>query len=176
MPPRPRPSLRPVLASVALAATLLGACAAKPAPTEALAEARPADFSLGLTVYTPDVTVRRPGQRPARYTVSPDGWLRAALGQGATANTHPPIARLLTPEQRDELWTMLRAAAPESVATALTLPSPATFDPPSGRRVYLVEIHAHGRRTTLAMPEGEPETEPFINLADQLARWSWIHP
>ncbi len=181
MPPRHRflPS-RPLCAALAwLAPVLLGACAGAPAPdarVDPLPEHRPADFTLGLTVYTPDTPVRRPGQRAARYTVSPDGWLRTAVGQGATASTHPPIARPLTPDQRDQLWSLLRAANPESVAPALTLPSPDTFDTPSGRRVYLVEIHALGRRTTLAMPEGEPETEPFITLADQLAAWSWIHP
>jgi hypothetical protein len=177
-------SIRPVLAAlILLTPALLGACAASPGPDGSsdaaatpLPESRPADFTLGLTVYTPDIPVRRPGQRAARYTVSPDGWLRTAIGQGATASTHPPIARLLTPDQRDEIWSLLRAANPESVSPALTLPSPATFDTPSGRRVYLIEIHAQGRRTTLAMPEGEPETEPFITLADQLAAWSWIHP
>jgi hypothetical protein len=166
-------SIRPVLAAlILLTPALLGACAASPGPdasTDAAAtplpESRPADFTLGLTVYTPDIPVRRPGQRAARYTVSPDGWLRTAVGQGATASTHPPIARLLTPDQRDEIWSLLRAANPESVSPALTQPSPATFD-----------SHAQGQRTTLAMPEGEPETEPFITLADQLAAWSWIHP
>lgn len=155
--------------------TGLAACASPPSAA-AFDESRPADFTLGLTVYTPETSVRRPGQRAARYAVSPDGWLRTAVGQGATNAMHPPIARHLTGEERDRLWSLLREASPESVTPALILPSPATFDAPSGRRVYLVEIHAQGRRTTLAMPEGEPETEPFITLADQLAEWSWIHP
>jgi hypothetical protein len=31
-------------------------------------------------------------------------------------------------------------------------------------------------RSGVAMPEGEPETEPFIDLADRLATWAWVEP
>ena len=156
----------------ALLALSLGACRA-PGAREA-PEARPADFALGLTVYTPDAPARRPGQRAARYAVQPDGLLRTATGPGATVRVHPPLARRLTAAQRDELWDAVRAAGFDRVPPALRVSSPETFEPPSGRRVYLVEVTAGGQRRAVAMPEGEPETEPFIDLADMLARWSWM--
>ena len=149
-----------------------GGCAA-PAARE-LPEDRPADFALGLTVYTPEAPARRPGQRAARYAVGPDGLLRTATGQGATVRVHPPVARQLTRAERDELWAAVREAGFDAAPAPLRVASPETFEAPSGRRVYLVEVTADGRRRAVAMPEGEPETEPFIDLADLLARWSWV--
>lgn len=163
------------MASIAALVVLLLAAGGCRAPsTRELPESRPADFALGLTVYTPDAPARRPGQRAARYAVQPDGLLRAATGPGATVRVHPPLARRLTAAQRDELWNAVRDAGFDHVPPALRLSSPEIFEPPSGRRVYLVEVTAGGQRRAVAMPEGEPETEPFIDLADLLARWSWV--
>ena len=174
-PRGPHAATARVLAAMACLLALT-ACVSSPAGPHALPDARPADFALGLTVYTPDGAVRRPGQRAARYVVEPDGQLRAAVGQGATVSTRPDTTRRLTDAQRDQIWDAVRATGLADVSPALRLTSPETFDAPSGRRVYLVEITAGGRRSAVAMPEGEPETEPFIDLADTLADLAWVRP
>ncbi|MCC5824373.1 MAG: hypothetical protein LAT64_12005 [Phycisphaerales bacterium] len=166
--------MRAMASIAALVVLLLAAGGCRAPASRALPEARPADFALGLTVYTPEAPVRRPGQRAARYAVGPDGLLRTATGQGATVRVHPPVARQLTSAERDELWAAVRRAGFDGVPPALRVASPETFEAPSGRRVYLVEVTADGRRRAVAMPEGEPETEPFIDLADLLAGWSWV--
>jgi hypothetical protein len=170
-----RPSLGLALRLVAAACCLtLAACAGPHAG--GLPDRRPPDFALGLTVYTPEGPVRRPGQRAARYIVDADGWLRAAVGPGAESDLYPMLARRLTAPQRDELWSLIRAAGFASVSEPLRIAGPENFDPPSGRRVYLVELTAARDRSGVAMPEGEPETEPFIDLADRLATWAWVEP
>ncbi len=170
-------SLAPARPLAALACVLaLTACVSSRPTDRPLPDARPADFALGLTVYTPEGAVRRPGQRAARYVVEPDGRLGAAVGQGASVTVRPEMARQLTDAQRDRLWDMVRATGFDAVSPALRLSSPETFDSPSGRRVYLVEITADGTRRAVAMPEGEPETEPFIDLADALADLAWVRP
>ncbi len=166
--------MRTAHALAGLLPVLLAACAA-PRPAEA-PDRRPPDFTLALSVHAPDGPVRRPGQRAARYAVTPDGWLRAAIGGDAAADAHPPLARRLTPRERDELWSMVRAADPHGVPDAMRIPGPEVFQAPSGRRVYLVELTAAGRRTAVAVPEGDPDTAPFLDLADRLAAWSWVHP
>jgi hypothetical protein len=166
-----------LLAAVAclLAVSLSGCIAARPAP-QPLPEARPTDFGLGVTVYAPPGEVRRAGQRPARYLVGPDGRLRAAVGSGAEVGVFPPSMRRLDEGERDRLWSMLASSGMDTVSGALRVSSPETFDPPSGRRVYLVEVTADGRRMAVAMPEGEPETEAFAAIADTLAEWAWVTP
>lgn len=164
------------LTLLCLILTLTGLPACSAPASRDLPSARPADLSLGLTVFGPDNAVKRGGQRPARYLVEPDGWLRAAVGPGADETVHPPRARWLTDAERDELWSRVRATGLDSVERPLRLDNPEGFMPPAGRRVYLIELTAGGRRVAAAMPEGEPATEPFIDLADALAAWSWVTP
>ena len=153
---------------------LLAGCHSGGGPT--FSDSRPTDFGLGITVYAPAGEVRRPGQRPARYLVAPDGRLRAAVGSGAEVGVFPPVMRQLDTTERHALWAMLTESGIDTVSGALRISSPETFDPPSGRRVYLVEVTANGRRSAVAMPEGEPETEAFANIADTLADWAWVSP
>jgi len=150
-------------------------CATTPLPGDRLLpEARPADFTLGLTVLGPQRGIRRPGQTPARYLVGADGWLRVAVGPGARESVHPSLTRRLTGAERDLLWALTRSAGIETVGPPLRIESPESFNPPAGRRVYLVQFRGHERTISLAMPEGEPGTEPFAALGDRLARWAWI--
>jgi len=152
-------------------------CAATPAPGDrALPQARPADFSLGVTVLGPQRGIERSGQRPARYLLGTDGWLRVAIGPGAKESVHPTLTRRLDPGQRDLLWALTRSAGVETVGPPLRIQSPESFDAPAGRRVYLVQFRGDGRRIGLAMPEGEPGTAPFAALADRLAHLSWVQP
>jgi hypothetical protein len=152
-------------------------CATTPAPGDRpLPEARPADFTLGLTVLGPDRGVQRAGQTPARYLIGADGWMRVAVGPGARESVHPSLTRKLTGQERDLLWGLTRATGIETVGPPLRIQSPEAFDAPAGRRVYLVQLRADGRRISLAMPEGETGTEPFAALGDRLAQWSWIQP
>lgn len=160
----------------ALLACLMG-CATTPAPGDRpLPEARPGDFTLGITVLGPQRGIERAGQRPARYLVGADGWLRVAVGPGAKESVHPTLTRRLSNDQRDLLWGLTRSAGIETVGPPLRIQSPESFQAPAGRRVYLVQFKGDGRRISLAMPEGETGTEPFAALADRLADWSWVEP
>lgn len=141
-----------------------------------LPNARPADFALGLTVLGPEAGIRRPGQRPARYIVSPDATLRAAVGGGAAESVHPPIARTLTEADRDQLWSLVRQAGVATAEPPLSLNTAQGYTAPAGQRVYLIELRAADGRWTMAMPEGETGTEQAAALADTLAGWSWVTP
>lgn len=157
--------------------TALTGCAATPAPGDRpLPEARPADFTLGMTVLGPQRGIERAGQRPARYLIGADGWLRVAVGPGARESVHPSLTRRLTAPERDLLWALIRSAGVETVGPPLRIQSPESFFAPAGRRVYLVQFKGDARRISLAMPEGEAGTEPFAALADRLAEWSWVEP
>lgn len=160
---------------ILLSLLLLSGCASThTAGDRALPEARPADFTLGLTVQGPDRGVRRAGQTTARYLVGADGWMRAAVGPGARESVHPTLVRRLSAEERDLLWGLTRSAGIETIGPPLRIQSPESFDAPAGRRVYLVQFRGDGRRISLAMPEGGTGTEPFASLADRLAGWSWV--
>ncbi len=112
----------------------LGGCSSSTTRTEPAARldpaARPADFTLAISVVNPAAyaqpRARRtsaspnvpgapapapkgpaPEVRPARYVIEPDGYLRAALGPGATDRTFPPPSRRLTTAQLDALWALV---------------------------------------------------------------------
>lgn len=161
----------------ALCAVLPSTGCAGPAHTEAgLPQARPGDFTLGVTVFGPSSGVRERGQVPARYIVTPDGWLRTAVGPGARESVYPQRTRLLDARQRDELWAMVRATGIQAAKAPMRLESPESFDPPAGRRIYLVQLTAAEHRVSVAAPSGEPESAPYAELAARLAEWSWVEP
>jgi hypothetical protein len=154
----------------------LAGCAGSPAPDpSALEPSRPADFALGLTVFGPVSDTARPGQRPARYLLEPDGWLRAAIGPGANQTVHPTLARWLDAPTRDALWAMARGASLGGDGVT-PIESPERFDPPAGRRVYLIELTAGGHRYSAAVSEGDPGAGPIAAIADRLAGLAWVSP
>lgn len=74
-------------------------------------ETPPEDFALAVTVVAP--AGRRDlarEDRPARHVLEPDGTLRVLIGPGTARAEYPPIVRVLSPEQRQELWTLTREA------------------------------------------------------------------
>lgn len=146
-------------------------------PSESLLEMdRPGDFVLGLVVLGPAAGVRGPEEAPARYILSADGWLRTAVGPGSRESVYPKRTRLLSADERDRIWDFVRASEIDSIQPPLQIQSPESFDAPAGRRVYLVQLTANGARRSVAMPQGLPETAPFVAIADQLAAWSWVQP
>ncbi|RMH26729.1 MAG: hypothetical protein D6692_08705 [Planctomycetota bacterium] len=140
-----------------------------------LEPSRPSDFTLGLTVFGPVTETARPGQHPARYLLEPDGWLRAAVGPGANQTVHPTLTRWLDAPARDALWAMARGAGLGGDGVT-QIDSPERFDPPAGRRVYLIELTAGGRRYSAAVSEGDPAAGPLAAIADRLAGLAWVSP
>ena len=99
------------LAMAWLAAVLPG-CGGDPPRLDA--DRRPGDFALRLTVIAAgddgghgDAAATEPGQ----YIVTPDRWLRAAVGEGATASVYPGRTARLSPAAMDRLWRLAAAAA-----------------------------------------------------------------
>jgi hypothetical protein len=171
----------------------LAGCASAPRDDDARTSApasRPADFTLAVSVMNPAalapprVRASRAGPsatpparpapeiRPARYIIEPDGFLRAALGPGASDRTFPPPTRRLTPEQLDALWSLVAAsdwlnAEPSEQLADLSDPS----DPPAPG--FSIALLADRRRAHLARPLSDRSARA---VAARLADWAWQSP
>ena len=162
---------------------VLGGCRGNgppPAPVvAALPDARPADFVLAATVYSPKgmAGVKLPRSlRAARYIVEADGVLRAGLGPGAQATTYPGQTRRLTAREFDALWRMVRESGLLDSASAWRVDDPEGITRASDRTTALVYVGYEGKRTTLRMllDRSGPEAVAAERLIDRLAEWAWV--
>lgn len=157
---------------------LLGGCAAGPG-TDLMADALPDDFSLGVTVYSPQrepalaAALPRP-MRPARYIVEPDWTLHAAIGPGSTPRTYPPQTRQLTQQQVEQLWQRARQAGLVVGSQDGRIPSADGYDPPADRTVAVVTITHSGTLETRAIELDEPGARAAAVFIDRLAEQAWV--
>jgi hypothetical protein len=151
-----------------------------PAPKAlAIPEARPSDFVMAATVFSP---ARLSGAdlprslKPARYVIEADGVLRAATGSAADATTFPGQTRQLTPGEFDSLWRLLRESGLLDSNSPLRVPDPETLVRAPDRTTALIYVSYGGERRTLRVPldrvgEGALATERVV---DRLAEWAWV--
>ncbi len=156
----------------------LPGCATRP---YALPAERVDDFTMLVTVY-PAAGLDRttdgrppaypaPWLRPARYAVEPDGLLRAESGTGVVDTGFPPIARRLEPHEIDFLYDLAATAGAYADESAL-VPGPTVFNPPTDRRVAMIETGTNGR---FAAAAHDATTDgPLAPLIRELARLSWL--
>lgn len=129
----------------------------------------PEDFVVALTVLGDPSGAggrSRPGLRAARYVVEADGVLRAAIGQGVTPSTFPPMTRTLDDGQIRDLWRLASAAAQQP---GEVIANPDLFQGGPGSAVLY--LSAGGTRRARAVSLGDPA---IAGLADELARLAWI--
>lgn len=153
-------------------------CSSGPAD-DLMADALPSDFSVGVTVYSPQreaalaAALPRP-LRPARYLVEADWTLHASVGPGSTPQTYPPQTRQLTRGQVEQLWQRARQAGLVGGPDAGRIPSADGYDPPPGQTIAVVSITHHGIRETRAIPLDEPDARAVAVFIDRLAEQAWI--
>ncbi|MEM7622058.1 MAG: hypothetical protein AAF235_02525 [Planctomycetota bacterium] len=155
-----------------------------------LPETRPTDFALHVLVSGPfaagtgsETSVVREratdsgaalpaGLRPASYIAEPDGRLRAHFGSGAAEAGLPPIARLLSPEERSELYALALASGVlddasrriGSIGDARTLGTDS--------RIASIETVAGGEVVTVAVDASDTGSVVYPLLA-RLAELTW---
>lgn len=159
----------------------IAACRSAPtlAPAAAPPVERPADFVLAATVHAPanaaEAQLPR-SLRPARYVVEVDGSLRAAIGHGSGEQTYPPITRVLTPRQADQLWRLVRDSGLLDPAHPGRVGDPASIPRPGNRFTALIWISYADQATALRVPlDRSPEWGlPAEQLIDRLADWAWV--
>ncbi|MBX9640536.1 MAG: hypothetical protein K2X97_12625 [Mycobacteriaceae bacterium] len=151
-----------------------------PAPV-ALTSVPPADFSLAVSVISPQGLRTRnllPHQRAARYIVEPDWVLRAAVGRelsrvtwmspGGADRTLPGFTRQLSQGQMERLWSAVGSSGVLG-SEHPTGDSPASLSPPRDRLVYIVSCTAGGRRSWAVLDELAGNTDAAEPLVRELA-------
>jgi hypothetical protein len=157
----------------------------------------PEDFWLSVTVTGPvresmsayDALPR--ALRPARYVVEADRVLRAAVGPGASVESFPAETRRLTSDEVTQLYRLagetglLDADHPNLVGS---VPVPKVIEKPSSnaempeqdpRTMYIITLHAGGKRRTLLMeasPRGTQDSRQAARVVDWLANKAWMKP
>ena len=173
--------IRAVSAVAAAWLVLIAGChsaspVAPPTVTE-LPDARPDDFVLAATVYSPksmrEAKLPR-SLRAARYIVEADGVLRAATGPGGEATTYPGQTRRLSAREFDSLWRMVRESGLLDAASAWKVEDPEGITRATDRTTALVYVGYEGKRTTLRLllDRSGPEAVAAERVVDRLAEWA----
>jgi len=159
------------------AGALAAACASRPADPARFASAPP-DFTLSVTVLSParsiaDADRLPPRVRPACYLVEPDGAFRVAVGPAASPTVFPPLARHLTREQVDRVWSLARDAGVLDADHPGRVQNVETFVRPAGEAtVALVYAGFDGsQRHTAVVLGGAHALAPLI---DELNALAWM--
>lgn len=136
----------------------------------------PARFSLGLTVMGPDAGEQEISLRPARYILEADGHLRAAIGEGSTPKTFPPIARRLDDRQMAGLWAIVDDAGILDDPDPARVGNPALIDPPRSGTIAVVSVRAgeRARSSMFELVSDDPEADRILPLIRDLARLAWV--
>lgn len=171
---------RALLALAGVAGLVAGASCGSASKAEAYG-ARPADFTLAATVFSPVTdaaqaeALARP-LRPARYIIEADGVLRAAVGPGASTETYPPQTRRLNEAQLDGLWRLVTDGGVLEEGSVARVGNPDTYVPPRGRTVALIAVSHGGRRETVAAPldRAGADAAAAARLVDRLAALAWL--
>ncbi len=173
---------RPHPAFAWCAAGLLAvSCASRPADPERFTSA-PADFTLAVTVLSParsmaEVDRLPPRTRPACYLVEPDGSYRVAVGPAASPTVFPPLARHLTREQVDRLWSLARDAGVLDTDHPGRVQNVETFVRPAGDATFaLVYAGFAGSQRHVAIPLDGEHADPttITPLIDELTALAWM--
>lgn len=138
----------------------------------------PSDFTLSVTVMTPDqesgandrdLTFGKDlAERPGRYIVEPDGLLRAAVGAGATTQVYPPRTKYLTDRQMADLWRRLEWIRPD-----LQIGDPGEDTSiRASHPTAIIHVSANGRRTTKVVNLEEDEWGK--SLVRTLGEHAWL--
>lgn len=170
---------RPNLLAIAwcAAGVLAASCASRPADPARFAAAPP-DFTLSVTVLSPARSIAEadrlpPRSRPACYLVEPDGAFRVAVGPAASPTVFPPLARRLTREQVDRVWSLARDAGVLDADHPGRVQNVETFVRPAGdATVALVYAGFDGsQRHTAVVLGGAHALAPLI---DELNALAWM--
>lgn len=158
-----------------------GSTPALPPPKPvALPDARPADFTLAVTVLAPAHDRARPADlprslQPGRYIVEPDGSLRVALGPGSTVTTFPPRTRTLSPRQMDMLWRQVRDSGLLDPGNPGRITGPEEALRSRDRTTGLFYIAQEGNRATVRVLLDRSEASLGAErLVDRLAELGWV--
>lgn len=164
-------------------ALLAAACSGTPrssATDPAYANAPPKDFTLALTVLSPESSHANPkiprAARPARYVMEADWLLRAAFGPDIGENTFPRQTRQLTQAQAHQLWQGLSGSELIDPAHATRTGSWQGEAPEAGDPTYILSYSLNGDRRTYAIDDSaSPEARDAARrLADRFAQLAWV--
>lgn len=174
---------RPTLSAFAwcAAGALVASCASRPADPTHFAAAPP-DFTLSVTVLSParsiaDADRLPPRTRPACYLVEPDGAFRVAVGPAASPTVFPPLARQLTREQVDRVWSLARDAGVLDADHPGRVQNVETFVRPAGdATVVLLYAGFAGsqRHVAVALDGAHADPGAVAPLIDELNALAWM--
>ncbi|MCL4743401.1 MAG: hypothetical protein KJZ54_14490 [Phycisphaerales bacterium] len=174
---------RPNLSAFAwcAAGVLAASCASRPADPARFASA-PADFTLSVTVLSPagsiaDADRLPPRSRPTCYLVEPDGSFRVAVGPAASPAVFPPLARHLTREQVERVWTLARDAGVLDADHPGRVQNVETFVRPAGdATVALIYAGFAGsqRHTAVSLDAPDAHAASLAPLIDELNALAWM--
>jgi hypothetical protein len=162
---------------------MLGGCVGqerREVPVADVPEAVPADFALGLTVYSParlaeDVRSLPRALRPARYVLEADHLLRVAIGSGATPTTFPPATRQLDDEQVQRLWSLLRLSGVLDPDATVAIANVETYMPRHDRTTAVMSVTNTGKRRAVRVVLDRSTRQAILieQLTDKLAELAW---
>ncbi|HRQ73199.1 MAG TPA: hypothetical protein PLU35_09245 [Phycisphaerales bacterium] len=163
------------------AGVLAASCASRPADPERFTSA-PADFTLSVTVLSParsmaEVDRLPPRARPACYLVEPDGAFRVAVGPAASPTVFPSLARQLTREQVDRVWSLARDAGILDADHPGRVQNVETFVRPAGdATVVLLYAGFAGsqRHVAVALDGAHADPAAVAPLIDELNALAWM--
>lgn len=158
--------------------TALGACSSR--PDLRTLDAAPKDFTLDVTVYPATGRARADasdaGRLPARIILEPGGGLRAAAGAVVSDRTVPPQSRLLSPEEVDRAWRLVRESGLLDPDSAARIAGPREFSPRADAPSALVCISAAGTRDfyRVALVGASPEAAAMQRLISRLGSLAYL--
>ncbi|MBC6954428.1 MAG: hypothetical protein DYG93_10785 [Leptolyngbya sp. PLA2] len=163
------------------AGVLAASCASRPVDPARTASAPP-DFTLSVTVLSSARSIAEtdrlpPRSRPACYLVEPDGSFRVAVGPAASPKVFPPLARTLTREQVDRVWSLARDAGVLDADHPGRVQNVETFVRPAGNAtVALVYAGFAGsqRHVAVALDGDHAEPAALVPLIDELNALAWM--
>lgn len=132
----------------------------------------PQDFGLEVVLHAASGNEQI---HPARFTVGPDGSLRAAFGPAAPTQAYQPLVRRLTRRNMDQLWRLVRDSGLVDEANPAKLGPGDSAQPAPGRAAAIVRIGYAGRHETLRIyldRVGE-DSDAAMALIERLELLAW---
>ena len=125
----------------------LAGCAASTRADPAQLVAMPDDFTLDVSVVAGRSVGEQHGAhlQPMRYVVMPDGTLRSGLttgGAAVSADSLPGVTRILSRQQMESLWALVRDAGLADPARREPPMNLTLFAAPDDRMMYLAQFQA----------------------------------
>jgi len=148
----------------AIAGIFIGGCAATTTPDGQ----RPPDFALAVS------TLGEPGTttEPAWYVVDPDGSLRVGLGERRLRSPAPRTVRVLTYDERESLWRLVRDGSVYEEWRAGSPLGEQTIPQSESAVVFLAVDH---RRRSVRIDDAAQNAD-FLALVERLRTLAWLEP